>query len=165
MVKKESKSKTKQAQKTTLSGKEKDKEIISKSSKATVGKEKKRAVSQREKDILEIKKKLLLQRDALLSGAEEALNSLPVETNFPDMGDQATAETDRSFMLRLKERERLLLKKIEDAIERIESGTFGICQRCGNEIGIKRLEARPVTALCIECKTAQEEEERIAEGG
>lgn len=165
MVKKELKSKTKQAQKTALSSKEKDKEIISKSSKAIVGKDKKRVVSQREKDIMEIKKRLLSQRNALISEAEEALNSLPGETNFPDMGDQATAETDRSFMLRLKERERLLLKKIEDAIERIENGTFGICQRCGNEIGIKRLEARPVTTLCIECKTAQEEEERRAKGG
>jgi len=165
MVKKESTSKATQTQDKVLSSKKQGKEIVSKSAKTIARKNAKHPISQREKDILEIKKKLLSQRDALLSEAEEALNSLPGETNFPDMGDQATAETDRNFMLRLKERERLLLKKIEDAIERIEGGTYGICQRCGNEIGIKRLEARPVTTLCIECKTAQEEEERIAEGG
>jgi DnaK suppressor protein len=81
------------------------------------------------------------------------------------MGDQATAEANRDFMLRLRDRERMLLKKIEDTLERIEDGTFGICDNCGSQIGIKRLEARPVTTCCIDCKTRQEEEERIAEGG
>ncbi|OGW76209.1 MAG: hypothetical protein A3J72_07400 [Nitrospirae bacterium RIFCSPHIGHO2_02_FULL_40_19] len=81
------------------------------------------------------------------------------------MGDQATAETDRNFMLRLRDRERLLLKKIDEAVERIDNGTFGICEECGNRIGVKRIEARPVTTLCIECKTRQEEEEKITEGG
>ncbi|MBI5739869.1 MAG: RNA polymerase-binding protein DksA [Nitrospirae bacterium] len=122
-------------------------------------------MSQREKLILEIKQSLLAQRETLLREAEETLNTLPSELNFPDMGDQATAETDRNFMLRLRDRERLLLKKIEETIERIDSEEYGICQECGNEIGIKRLQARPVTTLCIDCKTRQEEEERIAEGG
>ncbi|MDP3297197.1 MAG: RNA polymerase-binding protein DksA [Thermodesulfovibrionia bacterium] len=112
-----------------------------------------------------IKKRLLTQRETLLKEAEGALNSLPGEINFPDMGDQATAETDRNFMLRLRDRERLLLKKIDEAVEKIDNGTFGICEECGNRIGIKRLEARPVTTLCIECKTRQEEEEKITEGG
>ncbi len=117
----------------------------------------------REKKILEIKKSLLSQRERLLKEAEEALNTLPGEINFPDMGDQATAETDRNFMLRLRDRERMLLKKIDETIERIDNGTYGICERCGNEINIKRLEARPVTALCIECKIHQEEEEKMEE--
>lgn len=140
------------------------KKIRPKSKKTTVSKTKKSSSSLREKTIDKIKKDLLSQRETLLKEAEEALNTLPGEINFPDMGDQATAETDRNFMLRLRDRERMLLKKIDEAIERIENNTFGICQECGKEIGTKRLEARPVTALCIDCKTQQEEEERIAEG-
>ena len=127
---------------------------------------KKSASSQlRERKIQDIKKTILSQRETLLREAEEALTALPGEINFPDMGDQATAETDRDFMLRLRDRERMLLKKIDEAIEKIDKGTFGICEECHNEIGIKRLAARPVTTLCIDCKTRQEEAERIAEGG
>jgi DnaK suppressor protein len=122
-------------------------------------------ISRREKVIQKIKQNLLSQREALLKEAEETLNTLPGELNFPDMGDQATAETDRNFILRLRDRERMLLKKIDETIERIDNGEYGICEQCGNEIEIKRLEARPVTTLCIDCKTQQEEEERIAEGG
>jgi DnaK suppressor protein len=118
----------------------------------------------RERKLLEIKKTLMTQKDALLAEAEEALNALPVQTVFPDLGDQATAETERSFMLRLRGRERRLLKKIENAIERIEQGIFGICEKCASEIDIRRLEARPVTTLCIECKIQQEEEEKLTEG-
>ncbi len=121
-------------------------------------------LSKREKIIQEIKQGLLSQREALLREAEEALNTLPGEINFPDMGDQATAETDRNFMLRLRDRERMLLKKIEETIERIDNNSYGICTACGNEIDIKRLVARPVTDLCIDCKIRQEEEEKITEG-
>lgn len=120
-------------------------------------------LSPRQQKIQEIKKKLLSQRKELLLGALEALNELPGQTVFPDLGDQATAEIDRNFMLRLKGREQKLLKKIDEAIERIEQGTFGICDRCGQEIDIKRLEARPVTTMCIDCKTLQEEEEKLME--
>lgn len=122
---------------------------------------KKKTLSMREKKILDIRKKLVAQRKALLSEAEEALNALPGQTIFPDLGDQASAEIDRNFMLRLRGREQKLLKKIEAAIEKIDSGTFGICEVCGQEIDIKRLEARPVTTMCIECKTEQEEEEKL----
>jgi DnaK suppressor protein len=122
-----------------------------------------RELTPREKKIQEIKKKLIAQKKALLEEAEEALSKLPGQTVFPDLGDQATAETERSFMLRLRGRERRLLKKIENAIERIEQNTFGICDRCGNEIDIRRLEARPVTTMCIECKIQQEEEEKLTE--
>jgi DnaK suppressor protein len=120
-------------------------------------------LSPREEAIQKIKMRLLQQKGALLSGAESALNELPGQTIFPDLGDQATAETDRNFMLRLRGREQRLLKKIEEAIERIDNGTFGICDDCGNEIDIKRLDARPVTTMCIECKTLQEEEEKLRE--
>ncbi|MBI3592778.1 MAG: RNA polymerase-binding protein DksA [Nitrospirae bacterium] len=120
-------------------------------------------ISLREKKLQEIKKRLNQQKEALISGAGIALNSLPDETLFPELGDQASAEIDRNFMLRLKGRERKLLNKIEEAIEKIDSGNYGICEVCGEEINIKRLEARPVTTMCIECKTEQEEEEKLRE--
>jgi DnaK suppressor protein len=120
-------------------------------------------LSPRETKIQQIKLKLLHQKEMLLNEAEVALNELPGQTIFPDLGDQASAETDRNFMLRLRGRERRLLKKIEQALERVETGIFGICEDCGNEINIQRLEARPVTTMCIDCKTLQEEEERLRE--
>ncbi len=120
-----------------------------------------RKLTPRERKIQEIRKILVSQRNALLSEAEEALNALPGQTIFPDMGDQASAEIDRSFMLRLRGREQRLLKKIDQAIEKIENGTFGVCDVCGEEITIQRLEARPVTNMCIFCKTEQEEEEKL----
>ncbi len=121
------------------------------------------SLSLREKKIQDIRKILLMQRKELLVGAMEALNELPGQTVFPDLGDQATAEIDRNFMLRLKGREQKLLKKIEEALERIDHGVFGICDKCGQEINVRRLEARPVTTMCIECKTLQEEEEKLME--
>ncbi len=113
------------------------------------------------KKLRELKKKLAMQREALLSGAEDAMNNLPEQTIFPDPGDQATVESDKNFMLRLKSREQKLIKKIEDAIERVEQGVFGICEVCGEMIDLKRLEARPVTTMCISCKVEQEEEEKL----
>jgi DnaK suppressor protein len=123
-------------------------------------------MSLREKKIQDIRKNLVMQRKELLVGAMEALNELndlPGQTVFPDLGDQATAEIDRNFMLRLKGREQKLLKKIEEALDRIDHGIFGICDKCGQEINVRRLEARPVTTMCIECKTLQEEEEKLME--
>lgn len=130
---------------------------------AVAEKKKSGQLTPRDKKLQEIKKNLIGQKEALLAEAEEALNALPGQTVFPDMGDQATAETDRNFMLRLRSREQKLLKKIEDAIERIDCNTFGICDECGENIDIRRLVARPVTTFCIECKTQQEEEEKLRE--
>lgn len=114
----------------------------------------------RGKKLLDIKKKLMQQREALLAEAEMALNSLPSQSIFPDLGDQVSAEIDRNFMLRLRGREQKLLLKIDEAIDKIETDNFGICEACGQEIDIKRLLARPVTTMCITCKTEQEEEEK-----
>jgi DnaK suppressor protein len=116
--------------------------------------------------LLAIKKKLLKQRTELLSEAEQTLNSKisTEKESFPDPTDQAVAELDNNFLLRLRGREQKLLKKIDEAIARIEGGTYGVCESCGEQINIKRLEARPVTTLCIECKTRQEEEEKLQEG-
>ncbi len=113
--------------------------------------------------IEKIRKKLDDQKRHLLAEAEGTINDSmnPEIENFPDMGDQASAESDRSFILRLRGREQRYIRKIDEAIERIEKGTYGICESCGEPIGVKRLEARPVTTLCIECKTRQEEEEKL----
>jgi len=78
---------------------------------------------------------------------------------FPDPADRATMESDRNLTLRIRDRERKLKKKIEEALARVEDGTFGICEECEETIGFKRLEARPVTTLCINCKADQEEDE------
>jgi DnaK suppressor protein len=117
---------------------------------------------QMDKEQLEYFLKLLLQKKAELAGAaDETIEEMTrLEENFPDMTDRASLETDRSFELRIRDRERKLLHKIDKAIERIQNGTYGICEACGEEIGFKRLEARPVTTLCIDCKAKQEREEK-----
>ena len=79
--------------------------------------------------------------------------------NFADPADRATAESDRAFTLRIRDRERRLIKKVKEALQRIDDGTYGICEECGEEISLSRLKARPVTRLCINCKANQEEEE------
>jgi DnaK suppressor protein len=95
---------------------------------------------------------------------EEALKTVDGMTNskdtFPDPTDRAALETDRNFLLRIRDRERKLIEKIKEALERIDNGTFGICEVCGKDIGEERLEARPVTTLCIDCKKKQEARER-----
>lgn len=80
---------------------------------------------------------------------------------FADPADRASAESDRAFTLRIRDRERRLIRKIQAAIQRMEDGTYGVCEDCGDEIGIARLKARPVTKLCINCKSRQEEGETI----
>lgn len=111
----------------------------------------------------EIKKMLERQKHALLVEAGATLESTlnPSSEGFPDWTDQASMEVDQNCVLRLREREQHLLNKIEDAIERIDGETFGICEVCGSPISLKRLKARPVTTLCIECKTKQEFEEKM----
>lgn len=80
---------------------------------------------------------------------------------FADPADRASAESDRAFTLRIRDRERQLIRKIQAALQRIEDGSFGECEDCGEEIGVPRLKARPVTKLCINCKSRQEEGESL----
>ncbi len=80
---------------------------------------------------------------------------------YADPADRATAESDRAFTLRLRDRERKLIKKITQALQRIEDGEYGVCVDCGDDIGIARLKARPMTTLCINCKSKQEEDEMV----
>ena len=111
----------------------------------------------------EIKKMLERQKHALLADAGATLESTlnPASEGFPDWTDQASMEVDQNCVLRLREREQHLLNKIEDAIDRINGDTFGTCEVCNEPISLKRLKARPVTTLCIECKTKQEYEEKM----
>jgi len=92
-------------------------------------------------------------------GPAEHLNA--ANDYFPDPTDRASAESDRNFDIRVKDRERKLIIKVKEALDRMDSGEFGICEDCGEPIDMKRLEARPVTTLCIECKIAREREEKI----
>jgi DnaK suppressor protein len=110
------------------------------------------------KDLRQQRAELLAEAGIILGGG------LAQETeNLADMGDQATAVADQNFMLRLREREQHLLRKIDEAIDRIRTNMFGVCEECGGDIGYKRLKARPVTTLCINCKTKQEEDEKSRE--
>lgn len=100
-------------------------------------------------------RELLGEAEKTVSGMSDVLDT------FPDPTDRATLETDRNFTLRIRDRERKLIGKIKEALERIENGTYGYCEACGEPIGEKRLMARPVTTLCIRCKEKQEQQERL----
>ncbi|MBL4901357.1 MAG: RNA polymerase-binding protein DksA [Desulfocapsa sp.] len=107
------------------------------------------------------REQLTAKRDEILKEAERTLSELTDQSgNIPDPNDRASAESGRNFELRIRQREQKLLSKIEEALQRIEDGNFGECDSCDELIGLKRLEARPVTTLCIECKTAQESKEK-----
>jgi DnaK suppressor protein len=80
--------------------------------------------------------------------------------NFPDPNDRATQEEEFSLELRTRDRERKLIKKIDEALSRLDNGDYGFCDSCGVEIGIRRLEARPTATLCIDCKTLDEIREK-----
>lgn len=115
-----------------------------------------------DKEKLELFRTQLLKKKAdILDEAGKTLSEMTDQTsNVPDPNDRATIESGRSFELRIRDRERKLVSKIDEAIARIDDGTYGICEDCGEEIGMKRLEARPVTMLCIDCKTIQETKEK-----
>ena len=81
-------------------------------------------------------------------------------SNFPDPNDRASQESEFSLELRTRDRERKLIKKIDESLKEIEAGDYGFCESCGIEIGIRRLEARPTANLCIDCKTLDEIREK-----
>ena len=115
-----------------------------------------------EKERLEYFRELLNERlKTLLEEAEKTVTGMTNERDtFPDPTDRANLETDRNFLLRIRDRERKLIGKIKEGLARIDDGTFGICEECGEDISEERLKARPVTTLCIDCKTKAEEEEK-----
>ena len=98
----------------------------------------------------------------LLEDAGKTVSEMTVsKENFPDPNDRASLESDRNFELRIRDRERKLIAKMQEAIRRIDDGTFGICDDCSGPISEKRLLARPVTTQCIDCKTRQEKIEKL----
>jgi DnaK suppressor protein len=117
----------------------------------------------RQRDLKFFRRILEGRKREILEEAERALGSMnkkPGEA-CADPTDRATLESDRALLLRMRDRERKLLTKINEAFTRIESGIYGRCEECDDEIGIERLKARPVTTLCIGCKSAQEARERV----
>lgn len=111
----------------------------------------------KKKDIEYYKELLTNRREELLNEADNTVSGMTSpKDNFPDPTDRAALEANRNFMLRLRDRDSKLIKKIKKALERIEDGTFGICEKCGEDISPKRIKARPVTTQCIECKTKEE---------
>jgi len=115
---------------------------------------------------LETFKKLLIQEKEKLLEKMEKLKNGEVFVNkdeIKDVGDAASDEFDKAFVMRIRDRELKLIKKIDEALMRIEKGIYGICEECGCEIEEKRLKARPVATLCIACKEDQEEREQRTE--
>ena len=115
-----------------------------------------------QKDLKRFKKILEENKKTVLNSAKKTLTEeLVYDTDdLPDEIDQASSEYNQSLAARLRDREKFLLKKIEDALARIENNTYGICEICEEDISVKRLEARPVTTMCIRCKEEQEKQEK-----
>lgn len=117
------------------------------------------------KRVEQYKKILLKKKETILKNAQKTLSEDTVldPNELVDDYDFATTEYNHSLILRLRDREKKHLEKIEEALKKIEEGTFGICEDCGKKIEHKRLLARPETTLCIECKIKQEREEKLYE--
>jgi len=115
-----------------------------------------------DKDKLGFFRDLLLKKvEDLCKEAEKTVGGMTGEKeSFPDPTDRASVETHRNFQLRIRDRERKLINKIQRALNKIEEGTFGVCEDCGGEISEDRLNVRPFTSQCIRCKKEMEEKER-----
>ncbi|MBI2343090.1 MAG: RNA polymerase-binding protein DksA [Deltaproteobacteria bacterium] len=114
------------------------------------------------KDLKRFEKILQERKSQLMQAADNTREEgLGVDQDeLHDEVDQASTESGQQLRLRLRDRESVLLRKIEKALQKITAGEYGVCEICEEEIGIKRLEARPVTELCIRCKEEQEQQER-----
>jgi len=106
---------------------------------------------------------LALKINDLLGEAGRTVSEMTssAKENYPDPNDRASLESDRNFELRIRDRERKLILKMQEAIKRMDDGVFGICEVCNGPISEKRLMARPVTTLCIDCKMKQEKMEKL----
>lgn len=111
---------------------------------------------------LEYFRKLLLQwKDNLVEEMQRTVHHMRDDAaNFPDPSDRASQEEGFALELRARDRERKLIKKIDESLQRIDTGDYGYCEACGVEIGVKRLEARPTATKCIDCKTLDEIREK-----
>ena len=115
----------------------------------------------RARELNSFRKLLDERRQELMTEASRTVDGMGENREqFPDPTDRASLEGNRNLMLRIRDRERKLITKIDEALGRIEDGTYGKCEECEQDIGIERLRARPVTTLCIDCKSLQEAQER-----
>jgi len=106
--------------------------------------------------------KLLAWREDILKEAKETLLHLQEENqNHPDLADRASSETDRAIELRARDRQRKLIAKIDEALTRIDDGTYGYCEETGEPISLRRLEARPIATLSVEAQERHERRERV----
>ena len=106
--------------------------------------------------------KLLAWREDILKEAKETLQHLQEENqNHPDLADRASSETDRAIELRARDRQRKLIAKIDEALARIDEGTYGYCEETGEPISLRRLEARPIATLSVEAQERHERRERV----
>jgi DnaK suppressor protein len=115
------------------------------------------------KSDIEKLKGMLEQQLRVLQADAGNLHAVSNSAALADVNDQATLESERSFELRIKDRERKLIGKVQDALRKMADGSYGICESCGEPISVKRLQARPVTTYCINCKAEQEAEEKREE--
>ena len=100
-------------------------------------------------------------KSELMEKVDETVHHMQDEAaNFPDPNDRATQESDFTMELRTRDRERKLIKKIEESLNRLDNDEYGYCESCGVEVGIRRLEARPTATECIDCKTLNEIKEK-----
>src|SRR6185369_12275906 len=114
-----------------------------------------------EKQLAHFRTMLETVKQELSQDIERTVHTMQDEaTVFADPNDRASQETDIAIELRNRDRERKLIKKIDETLSSIENGDYGYCSKCGVEIGIKRLEARPTATLCIDCKTLDEMKEK-----
>jgi DnaK suppressor protein len=117
------------------------------------------------KQLAHLENILLSWRQSLMEEVDRTMTHMKDDAaNFPDPADRATLEEEFNLELRTRDRERKLIKKIEDALERLREDDFGYCEACGIEIGLRRLEVRPTATLCIDCKTLSEIKERQNQG-
>lgn len=114
-----------------------------------------------ERQVEHFRKILLAWKKQLMEEVDRTLHHMQDEAaNFPDPNDRATQESEFTLELRTRDRERKLIKKIDEALMQLETGDYGFCETCGVEIGIRRLEARPTATLCIDCKVLDEIREK-----
>ena len=117
-------------------------------------------MNERQRDYFRLK--LLAWKDDILKEARDTLQHLQDENvNHPDLADRASSETDRAIELRARDRQRKLIAKIDEALKRLDEGTYGYCEETGEPISLKRLEARPIATLSIEAQERHERRERV----
>ena len=115
-----------------------------------------------ERQLEYFKQKLLNWKEEILRESQQTLTHLQSETeNHPDLADRASSETDRALGLRTRDRQRKLICKIDEALRRIEDGSYGYCEETGEPIGVARLDARPIATLSLEAQERHERRERV----